>query len=150
MVSKSEEDYLESILNCVRRTGHAKTKEIADDLGISPPSVTEMFQKLESKGYISYKKYKGVELTEEGEKIAQSVKSTHENIKKLLKILQVSEDRADEDACEIEHKLSDETVVQLEKFVKFLENCPRDEPDWVDHFKEFSRSGVFPDDCDEI
>lgn len=150
VVSKSEEDYLEAIFNCADGGGHASTKEIADDLGVSPPSVTEMFQKLESEGFINYRRYRGVELTDEGERVARSVKATHDNIRKLLRILQVPEDKADEDACEIEHKLSDETVIQLEKFVKFLEMCPRDEPDWVDHFKEFSRSGEFPGECDEI
>ncbi len=149
MVSKSEEDYLEAIFNCLDESDYASTKDVAKDLGIRPPSVTEMFQKLKSKGYIEYEKYRGAELTEEGENIAKSVRSTHRNIEKLLDILQVPEEKADEDACEIEHQLSDETVLQLEKFVKFIENCPQEEPDWVKHFREFSRTGEFPEECYE-
>ena len=148
MISKSREDYLETILNSLRERGHAKTNEIADGLGIAPSSVTEMFRKLEDEDLINYQKYRGVTLTDKGARIAKSVRDSHQAMKKFFQMLQVSEKQADEDACKVEHDLGEETIRQLKKFVFFIENCPKEKPEWIEHFKEYSKTGEFPDECE--
>ncbi|MCF7876010.1 metal-dependent transcriptional regulator [Candidatus Bipolaricaulota bacterium] len=147
MVTQSLEDYLEAIYNSLNRRGHAKTKEIADDLGVKDPSVTEMFHKLRERGFIHYREYEGVTLTEKGEDLAKDVSEVHENTKEFLKLLQVSPEQADKDACKVEHSLSKESIVQLNKFIDFLEACPEDEARWVRHFKYFSEHGEMPSEC---
>ncbi len=148
LIGKSTEDYLEAIYNSLRVRGEAKTNQIADDLGIKAPSVTEMFQKLDTQGLINYRKYGGVTLTEKGVKIAKGVRESHEAIREFFKLLQVSEELADEDACKVEHNLSVETNTQLQKFIQFLKECPKGEPDWVKHFKKYSVTGKFPGECE--
>ena len=147
MATQSLEDYLEAIYNSINQRGHARTNEIASDLGVKAPSVTEMFNKLREKGFINYKKYEGVTLTERGRKVAKDVSDVHENIKKFLKILQVSPDQADRDACKVEHSLSKESISQLSKFIDFVQRCPEEEARWLKHFEYFSKHGELPLSC---
>jgi len=147
MATQSLEDYLEAIYNSLNRRGHARTNEIASDLGVKAPSVTEMFDKLRAKGYINYKKYEGVTLTERGREVARDVSAVHENIKKFLELLQVSSPQADEDACKVEHSLSEESIVQLNKFIDFVESCPEEEAQWLKHFSHYSKHGELPSSC---
>ncbi len=149
MDNQSLEDYLESIYNSINQRGHAKTNEIARDLGVKAPSVTEMFQKLERKGYINYRKYEGVTLTDKGREVAKGISEVHENTKKFLKMLQVSAEQADEDACKVEHSLSKESITQLNQFIEFVEGCPEDEARWIKHFSYYSEHGEFPPECGE-
>lgn len=145
-IGKSSEDYLEAVYNSLQERGHARTKEIADDLGVKAPSVTEMFQKLQSQGLLTYRRYRGAALTKEGEKIAKSVKNSHEAIREFFEILQVSKKLADADACKVEHNLSAKTTTQLKKFVNFLKNCSKDEPDWIEYFRTYSKTEKFPEE----
>ncbi len=147
MATQSLEDYLEAIYNSLNRRGHAKTNEIASDMGVKAPSVTEMFDKLREKGYINYKKYEGVTLTERGREVAKDVSEVHANIEKFLKFLQVSSDQADKDACKVEHNLSNESIAQLNNFIDFVESCPEEEARWLKHFGYFSEQGELPPDC---
>ena len=150
MVKQSIEDYLEAIYELSQPGSPVHTQEVADRLGVKAPSVTEMFQKLESQDLVKYQKYGGVQLTPSGEEIAKSVRDAHQAIQHLFRLLQVSEHQADIDACKVEHNLSLETVTQLKKFVQFIEGCPKGDPDWLDHFKYFSETGELPDECDQI
>ena len=142
MYSKTIEDYLEAIYNISLRKGYARTKDISRELEISPPSVTEMLKKLADNDLIHYEKYSGATLTDSGERIAKSVKTRHDTIRKLLKIILVSDKTAERDACRIEHEISPETIEQLTKFVRFVETAPM-HPKWLDHFREFCRSGEY-------
>ncbi len=88
-ISNRVEDYLRVIYEVVKRKGYARTKDIAAELGVKPPTVTEMLKKLDRKGLISYERYGAVTLTKKGEEIARSVESRHETFVKLLEMLLV-------------------------------------------------------------
>ena len=147
MITRREEDYLEAIYNLIKKKGYARTTSIAVELDIKPASVTEMLQKLDSKGYINYRKSEGAVLTKVGYKIGEAVRGRHEALLSLLKVLGVPEQMADKDACNMEHNLHPITIVQLKKFVSFVEHCPKGLPDWLACFREYSRTGKFPDEC---
>ncbi len=146
MYSQSVEDYLETIYNIIQKKGFARTKDISRNLGVTPPSVTEMMKKLDKDGLVNYERYGGVTLTEKGRKIAKIVKTRHNTIKEFLNVLLISDKTADRDACELEHVLSPETIEQLTKFVKFVDKAPK-YPKWLEHFKEFCKTGDFT--CDQ-
>jgi len=63
---------------------------------------------------------------------------------KFLKTLGVSEDVAERDACALEHVLHPETLRQLRNFVRFVESSPAVNPRWLEHFREFCRTGKHP------
>jgi DtxR family Mn-dependent transcriptional regulator len=147
MLTRKIEDYLEAILNIIEERGYAKTNYIATTLDVKPPSVTEMMKKLDEMGFVFYRKYGGVILTQKGEEIAKSVKGRHDTFLELLKLLQVPDSIADKDACTMEHDLDPKTIIQLKKFVSFVKNCPKVTPEWIEHFKIYSKTGKFPIEC---
>jgi len=146
-VGRREEDYLEAIYDVTIIKGYARVTDIAENLEVKPPSVTEMLQKLDFKNLVNYRKYEGVTLTEEGKKIGESVRGRHNALLELLKVLQVPEDTANRDACTMEHNLDPTTIIQLKKFISFVNNCPKATPEWIEHFKVYSKTGEFSEEC---
>ncbi len=142
-MSRRSEDYLEAIYNLSRKRGFTRVKEIASYLGVKPASVSEMLSKLSRKGLVRYEKRLFVSLTDEGKRVAECVRERREILVKFLVTLGVPDKIAEEDACVMEHVLHKETITQLKKFVKFVEDSPAD-PMWLNHFKEYCKSGVHP------
>ncbi|OKY77725.1 MAG: Mn-dependent transcriptional regulator DtxR family [Candidatus Methanohalarchaeum thermophilum] len=147
MTSESVEDYMEAIYNLIERDGEARTQKLAEELDIQPPSVSEMMQKLDQRGFVDYKKYGRIKLTDEGERLARDVKETHNAIKCFLTAIGVPEEIAEKDACKAEHGLDRKTVEQLKKFSRFIRECPKDGPTWVKHFEFYSENGFHPEEC---
>jgi len=145
MYSKSVEDYLEAIYNIISGKGgkgYARTKDIAEKLGVTSPSVSAMLKKLQNDDLVFYERYGSVTLTHKGKKIAKVVKHRHDTLKKLLETIYVSEDAAERDACKLEHDISPESITQLKNFVKFIETH-QIHPEWLDHFKTFCETGEY-------
>ncbi|MGA1873549.1 MAG: metal-dependent transcriptional regulator [Thermoplasmatota archaeon] len=128
MTTHREEDYLEAILHIVRKKGYARVGDIAKHLNCSAATVTEMFGRLGDRGLVNYEKYGGVTLTEKGEKIGVEVDGRHKLIKSFLQMLGVSEEIADEDACEVEHSLHPETLEKLRDFLSEVNRDPKRYP----------------------
>ncbi len=143
-ISNRVEDYLRVIYEVVKRKGYARTKDIAAELGVKPPTVTEMLKKLDRKGLISYERYGAVTLTKKGEEIARSVESRHETFVKLLEMLLVPEEVARRDAHVLEHGLSPKTIEQFTKFVEFISNSPSYPmfmKRWLELFRSYCEGG---------
>ena len=101
------------------------TTKLSKDLGIAPGSVTQMLKKLETLGYIIYTPYKGATLTEDGMKIAQKITRKHRILEKFLTdILKIKEENVHEQACEMEHTLSDEAERALCTMLNNPDLCP--------------------------
>jgi DtxR family Mn-dependent transcriptional regulator len=142
MRKKTIEEYLEVIFSIQKNKKVVHTNDVAISLKVNPASVTEMFSKLTSEGYINYEKYNGVTLTTKGNKIAIMLKIRHETLRHFLELLGIEKKLADSDACKIEHNVHPKTVDKLRKFVEFANkenNCNR----WLDHFKYFDKTGEF-------
>ena len=120
-ITATVEDYLERILLLSEDDGHAHVTEIANLLGISKASVTEMITKLKSNGYVDYEKYGTITLTEKGRKLAIKVKERHDILKSFLILIGVNEENASNDCCVMEHNLSIETIDKLKVFIEFLQ-----------------------------
>ena len=142
MATERVEDYMEAIQLIIDKKGYARGKDVAKLLGISPASVTEMFQKLSKKGYINYEKYSGVTLTEMGREIAIKTQRTHDTLERFLLILGLDENIAREDACRIEHVLNSETIDRLKKFVEFVQHL-EGTPIWLNRFKHYYETGEY-------
>jgi DtxR family transcriptional regulator, Mn-dependent transcriptional regulator len=137
-LSPSIEDYLEAVYKLNIRNKKVRVKDIADDLDISPSSVTEVLHKLVDLRLINHKRYGKVDLTKEGEEIARKIFNRHKLVVKFLtSILGVDEKTAQKDSCKIEHSVSDETVTRLVQFIEFLKLDHKDDKNWADGFKSF-------------
>jgi len=123
------EEYLEAIYDIAGRDGIAKTTEIADRLKNAPASVTEVFQRMKRKGLVRYESHKGVSLTVKGYKAALKMKRKHRLLEVFLdKILHIPKENIHEQACKMEHVLSDETEIALCKTLKGPAECPHGSP----------------------
>ncbi|MDO9035484.1 MAG: metal-dependent transcriptional regulator [Methanoregula sp.] len=122
MRPKTIEEYIETICVLEQRNGRAQTGMIAAQMGVKPPSITEMLQKLEREGLINYESYNGAILTSSGKKMARELMQKHRIIANLLETLGIDRELAEVDACQIEHHVSPETLKTLEQFVEFTRN----------------------------
>ncbi len=122
MRHKTVEEYIETIFVLEQRNGRAQTGMLAAQMGVKPPSITEMLQKLEGAGLIHYESYNGATLTRSGRKMARELMQKHRVIADLLEILGIDKEVAEVDACQIEHHVSSQTVKRLEQFVEFARN----------------------------
>jgi len=121
-VSASAEDYLEAIFRITTRRQVARSKEIAEALGVSKSSVTTALKQLSASGLVNYDPYSYVTLTKAGEDIGRSVEARHRFLARFLeKVLGVDAQRADQNACRIEHVLDSEVYDRLTAFARYLD-----------------------------
>ena len=124
-ISENIEEYLEVLYRNGSNGEQVSTTQLSKDLGIAPGSVTQMLKKLEDLGYIVYTPYKGATLTDEGMKIAQKITRKHRILEKfLLDVLKVKEENIHDQACEMEHTLSDEAERALCTMLHHPDLCP--------------------------
>lgn len=117
-IRESGEDYLETILILHKKTGFVRSIDIATELGYSKPSISRAMGILKNDGYIKVEKSGQIVLTESGKAKAEQVYGKHLMLKGFLRdILGVSEENAEQDACRIEHILSEETCLRLKEFI---------------------------------
>ena len=140
--SASMEDYLEAITLLGKENKPVRVTEISRALGVKKPSVTSALGKLSQQGLVEHERYGHVQLTTEGERIAQDVFRRHEVLRHfLVEILNVDPETAAEDACKMEHSLSPTSLERLAKFEEFVLNCPRGEPEWLRGFNYYFEHG---------
>lgn len=108
-IQKSAEDYLETILRLTLQNGSVRSIDIANELGFSKPSVSTAMKRLRENGYITVEPHGLIRLTEQGRAIADKIYERHILLTQYLIDLGVSADIAEQDACKIEHILSQET-----------------------------------------
>jgi DtxR family Mn-dependent transcriptional regulator len=126
-MSASTEEYLEALYKLTQHGAPASTSAISRLLNIAPASVTEMVQKLAEKGHVDYSPYQGVTLTPQGYRIAEKMTRKHRLLELFLhKILKIGKDKVHQEACGLEHALSDETARAMCKSLKAPYKCPDD------------------------
>ncbi len=127
MISRNEEEYLEALYKLTRNEKTAATTEISRSLKVAPASVTEMLKKLDRESYVKYSPYAGATLTEKGLKTAEKITRKHRLLERFLyDTLKIGKDTVHEQACEMEHSLSDKAEEALCRFLKYPDKCPDD------------------------
>lgn len=119
---QSEEDYLENILILSQTNSNVHSIDIVNYMNFSKPSVSVAVHKLIDKGYITMNTNGVIRLTDTGEKIAKKTYEKHLILSGLLMKIGVPEDIALEDACEIEHCISDTSFEKLKDYYKEVIN----------------------------
>ena len=118
VIHASAEDYLESILILQERCGIVRSIDIVNELGYSKPSISVAMKKLRENGYISMAPDGSITLNESGLEIANRVYGRHKTITRLFQLMGVPEALAAEDACKVEHDLSEETFQKIRQFLE--------------------------------
>lgn len=110
---ESAEDYLETILILKERLGQVRSIDIATEMNYSKPSISVAMKKLRENGYIQVNRDGFITLTDLGYGIASNIYDRHQVLTDFFISLGVNEKVAAEDACKIEHDLSEETYAKI-------------------------------------
>ncbi|MBV1708970.1 MAG: metal-dependent transcriptional regulator [Erysipelothrix sp.] len=117
-LTPSIEDYLEAIYVLDRADKGVRSVDVADKLHVAKPSVNRALKSLVESGLIEQQRYSVIYLTEQGKEQARKILHRHTIIKSfLMNILGLDDLRADEEACKIEHVVSEDTIKRLSDHV---------------------------------
>ena len=112
-ILRAAEDYLEAMLMMQQKHGYIRSIDIAEHLGVTKPSVTYTTKRLRENGYITMDRDGLITLTPSGMDIAARMLDRHHTLTKFLMELGVDAKTAEEDACKMEHDISEQTYTAL-------------------------------------
>jgi len=141
-LSASLEDYLEAIFNIAGGSKIARSKDIAESLGVSKSSVTGALRVLKKKGLANYKPYDSITLTESGEAAAAEIVRKHSILKSFfISVLGVEPNVAQKAACKAEHALGPGIIAKLLCFIAFVTESNKNGYDLAAEFQKFCKVG---------
>ncbi len=136
-LSRSLEDYLESIYIISLDKKIARVKDIVNRLGVKSSSVIGAIKKLVAGGYVEHEHYGHIELTKEGRKRAVRLYDRHTTLTKFFhEILHVDKKIAEEDACRVEHELSEESYSRIIKLLAHIISLSETDPKCFNELKK--------------
>jgi len=121
-MQESGEMYLESIYVLTKKHGHVRSIDICEYMGYSKPSISRAMGLLKASEHILVDKDGYITLTESGRAVAERIYERHTLLSRMLVKLGVSEETATEDACKMEHILSDETFEAIKRHMDALKS----------------------------
>ena len=147
-LSSSLEDYLEAILRLEAINRVARTKDLADMLGVNMSSVTGALKVLVGKDYVDHTPYSFVTLTPKGKEIAEEIFRRHVSLARFLeRVLGIEAELADENACRMEHAIGPKVLKKLVNFTRFVEECPIGVKGIIEGFQYYCKHGRVRPDC---
>ena len=114
-IHESAEDYLEAILKIQEQKGNVRSIDIVNELNYSKPSISIAMKKLRENGYIEMDNNGLITLNPSGREIAERIYERHKLLSSLLCSLGVDKNRAQEEACKIEHDIDDDTFRRIQE-----------------------------------
>ena len=121
-ILRAAEDYLEAMLMMQQKHGYIRSIDIAEQLGVTKPSVSYATKRLRENGYITMDQDGLISLTDTGYEIARRMYDRHKMLTAFLVSLGVDEDVAREDACKMEHDISEESFAAMCKCTDWPKN----------------------------
>ncbi len=120
----SLEDYLETIYILLKKSANVRITDIAKFLALSKPSVNRAVKTLKEANLVVHEKYGTITLTKKGEELAKGVYFRHKTLMNfLVNDLKIEPKTAEQEACRIEHDISEESLKKLIAYSKKHKNC---------------------------
>ncbi|MBR3974502.1 MAG: metal-dependent transcriptional regulator [Clostridia bacterium] len=117
-LQESGEMYLETIYVLLQKSSAVRSIDVGEYMGFSKPSVSRAMGLLKKAGYVETDESGYLSLTKEGKELAEKIYERHTVLTQFLVKLGVSETVASEDACKMEHHMSDETFEAMKRFIQ--------------------------------
>ena len=117
-LQESGEMYLESIYVLSQKSSSVRSIDVCEYMGFSKPSVSRAMGLLKNAGYVEADENGYLSLTKEGKELAEKIYERHTVLTQFLVKLGVNESIASEDACKMEHHMSDETFEAMKRFIQ--------------------------------
>ncbi|MCL2224489.1 MAG: metal-dependent transcriptional regulator [Defluviitaleaceae bacterium] len=115
-IRASAEDYLETILVLTNKNGKVRSIDLANEMNFSKPTISVQMKKFCENGYITFDENRNIYLTEKGSEIANRIHKRHTLLADVLMAIGVDEKQAYEDACKVEHNISEKTYECIKAF----------------------------------
>ena len=119
-ITEAVENYLETILILSQKQPDVHAIDVCSYLGYSRPTVSIILKKMKEEGLVTVDNDNHIKLTNTGKDVAERVYDRHRTLSAFFELLGVDKDTAAEDACLVEHDLSDETFAKLKEHYKKL------------------------------
>ncbi|MBW2524601.1 MAG: metal-dependent transcriptional regulator [Deltaproteobacteria bacterium] len=146
VLSHALQDYLESIHVLLKESPVARVRDIAKARSVRTGSVISALRRLRDAGLIDYRQREYVNLTPTGEEAARRIYARHQVLSRFFRdVLDMPAELAEQDACAMEHGLSDEGMDRLVRLFEFLGSCPRGEPGFLEAFHRCTMAQDEPD-----
>jgi len=136
MKTRTIEEYIEKISFLEKKEGQASTNALAQVMGVRPPTITEVLKKLHIGGYVHYTPHAGATLTDKGRCLAEELGEKHRTIADFLSLIGVSQAIAEHDACQIEHIVSQDSVIRIRMFLSSVKSDPAISA-WLEECKKY-------------
>lgn len=121
-IMASAEDYLEALFVLKKSLGKVRSVDVANHMNFSKPTISIQMKQFRDNGYIVFDEERNIHLTEKGEEIAVRIHERHTLLTEILTALGVNEEQAIEEACKIEHNISEHTFECIKKFYDAYKN----------------------------
>jgi DtxR family Mn-dependent transcriptional regulator len=129
MSSPSVEDYIKAVYKAQNETGEVSTQDLAERVGVSAPAVSKMLKRLTELRLITHTPYRGVALTEAGQKMALEIIRHHRLLERyLVEALGFGWDEVHEEAERLEHHISEEFEERIDRLLGHPTACPHGDP----------------------
>lgn len=137
-ITASLEDYLEAIYEIIEEKQGVKAIDVSKRLNVKRSSVTEALKNLAEKKLVNYGRYGVISLTPAGINVAKKVIQKHKTLFDFFtKILGLSSDEAQVNACKVEHVISEDVLQRLIAFIEFNNNFYSSEKKYIEEFTNF-------------
>lgn len=120
-LQESGEMYLETILLLTQKKSFVRAIDVGEEMGFSKPSVSRAIGLLRNGGFVEVGDGGGLSLTETGREVAEKIYERHKYLTKMLMEMGVDEDTAAEDACRMEHVVSDKSFAAIKNYFHYNE-----------------------------
>ena len=117
-IQESGEMYIENIYVLTKQNDKVRSIDVCERMGYSKPSVSRAISLLKSGGYVTMNSEGHLSLTEEGHSVAYKIYERHNVLTEFLIRLGVNKAIASEDACKMEHDISDESLAAIKRFIE--------------------------------
>ncbi|MDD3236684.1 MAG: metal-dependent transcriptional regulator [Candidatus Gastranaerophilales bacterium] len=139
-LTSSLEDYLEAMYQIILEKQGVKAIDVSKRLNVKRSSVTEALKNLSSKGLVNYGRYEVISLTDEGKKAARRIIKKHNTLYDFFNhVLGLSPEESTDNACKMEHSISDKALSRLIDFMEFCKNKETQNPNFLSDFLKKSK-----------
>ena len=144
----SLEKYLLAIYDLINEKETIKVKDVADKMKIGGASTSEAVKNLANRGYIEYKPYCNIKITEKGVQTAEEKILRHKTIAKFLsEVLLIKDSSIDKCAEQMEFSMPDDVFEKFIKYLSFMQKCSCKEPKWVKSFHKYLAQCKMQEKC---
>ncbi len=142
------QEYIEVIFALEKENKVARVTDIARRRGVTKSSVSLVLNHLQEKNLVDRKQYGYISLTLDGRQLAETLQKRHQTIKQFFTlILGLELEIAEQDACQIEHVISQQTLNSIDCFLKFIKECPQPWDKILSFFPNCSKFNQGSVDC---